>query len=124
MNDDTINLITAISNDDEVESSTIFEAIICEKVANKISTKKKDVAKDLIAQALRDKNVHVRIAAAKNAVDPAHHALAMNDKHLHVKLAVLSNPHLYAKPAEEDKTKKSPLQGLIKHISKFKEEGK
>lgn len=122
---ESVDLIGAIFEGDTIVASDLFGAMLHEKVAAKVVAKKTEVAKDLIAQALKDKNVHVRMAAAKNATDPMHHAMAMADKHLHVKLAVLNNPHLYTKPEDKEvKNGKSPVEKLINHIKKFKEEDK
>lgn len=120
---ESTELISAIVEGDTLTAARIFEGILYEKAVAKVEDKKKKVGSDIIALALKDKNIHVRMAAARNATDPIHHEMAMKDKHPHVKIAALNNPHLYAKPEEDaKKKKKSPIQSLISHIKKFKEE--
>lgn len=120
-----ITLIEAITNGNTLISNDYIDVIMREKINEKVETKRKEVAKSIgnIGIALKDKNVHVRMAAAKHPnATHEHLKQAITDPHLHVRLAALSNPNL-DKP-EEDKEKEEAnaktKETIIKHLGKLK----
>lgn len=130
-NESTASLIESITEGDTITSARLFNEALRSRIDEKVAAKKKEVAARIdnaktFEAAAKHKSHHIRMQVAKHPNTP-HDVLnkLVNDKDIRVAHAALANPKTgQVEVKVDDKKKKSPLNGLIKHISKYKEEDK